>query len=204
MRCRKVRKAIVLKKHGWLSPAVESAMIIHMVRCPACAAEKRSEDELIRALGLLHVEAPFEIDVAERVVSRILAIESVRRQEVTPRELGWGALAASGMALALLVTAANVLSEVPDLLARAKAAASGMGGLLGDAARPFFTAAGVAWTFTRVLGGAFASTVTLLEKAEPLARAAALLAVLVMTSVTGMIVGRDLLPRASESRRKEP
>ncbi len=204
MFCRTARRAILRRGFTAIPSLLDRRLSRHLASCEACAAEARREDELTRLLSTLRGMPPVEVDVTRRVMERIESLGAVGRVEVPARQLGWASAAAGLAALVLLgagLRAAPALFEF--LLSHS--------GALPDAivflARGFAPAADLvagAQVLARAALDVLSAFAVLVQKAEPLARGAAALAVIGMAMTTAVVVARDFLRPVAVVNREDP
>jgi hypothetical protein len=201
MDCRCAKAAILRSALGDLDPGAQTALLEHLAGCPSCAANADTEAETSDALALLRAEAPFEIDVVERVLDAVAPGPPPARDAVPSGLFGWAALAAAGLAVGILVSGAFLAPSLFGVVREAARWAVGAGGFLvrlgGTAAasvasmKPLLVAA---WVLLTTLS-------SLVQKAEPLIRAALIVTVLAILILSTAVIGRDFRARAPVNRR---
>lgn len=185
MNCRQARR-IVLGSLG--EPA---AYLEHLASCPECARERREQERLLGDLALLRTEAPFEIDVRERVMAALAKSAATRARSLGPA-LGWlllGSVASAAGIVWSAIDRAETLRSVARLLART---AFQIVAKLEDLLRP---AAALVSACRRLLASMLEVVVPILEHAFrllPSFQASLVAALTVMTLVTVLGVRREL------------
>jgi Zn-dependent protease len=145
--------------------------------------------------------APFSIDVADRVMARVADLGAPRRSELSLRQFGRWALAASIVGAALTGAA---FWQGPSLATAGAEALHLMADATGAALKLAPPAHALAGTLGRVALALVSSIKTLVQPLEPLQPLAnAMLAALavVMLSITSFIVGRDVSGRVADKER---
>ncbi len=156
---------------------------------------------LSRALSRSGEPAPFSVDVASRVMARVAELGPPPRTEMSGRQFGRWAAAASIGGLALTVAAAlngpsmeAALSFLLHTMADATGAALKLTGPANSFAAALGRVATALVTSARTLAGP-------LTPFQPLAQALLAGVALAMLSVTSFVLGRDLLGRAADMER---
>jgi hypothetical protein len=201
MNCRSARTAIVERSLGTPPSETEGALRAHLEGCPSCAAAARNEAEIETALALLKTEAPFEIDVAGRVLDAVAAFPPARHENVPGWQLIWAGLTAAALTVALVVSGALL---APSMLGIAQAAGHGIVSTLGFLARLGHGAVetlGAVKPLFRATWDVLTTAATLIRMADPLFRGAAAVILLGMLILTSAVIGRDLRSRAPADRR---
>lgn len=150
-------------------------------------------DALLReALSRAGEPAPFAVDVADAVMTRVAAIGPAPRNELGWRQFGRWAAAASVLGTALVVAAAwhaPTLGDIVHGLGRTTAATAGAAADLSKPAGTVATALAAAamslMNAAREVAGPFASI-------NPLAEALLAAVTAAMLGITTFVVGRDL------------
>jgi len=160
--------------------------------------DERRFDELLReSLGRRGAPAPFAVDVADRVMARVLLMGPPTRAEMgAPQLARWAAAAAvAGVALA-----GALMWQGPSL----ETVASGFGQALADGTGALLKlaepAGALASTFGRVASALIASFETLvrpLAPFQPFARAGLVATAAAMLGITTFVVGRDVTQRGT-------
>ena len=154
--------------------------------------DKSFESLLGDALGRRGRPAPFGVDVAERVMSRVAAMGPPPRAEMSGRQIRRWAIAAAAAGIAL--TAAAV-SQGPSVSGAMSYLAHSVADATGAALKLVPTASALAGTASRVAEALAASGRTLVQPLEafhPLARLMLAALAVVMLSVSTVVVGRDV------------
>jgi predicted anti-sigma-YlaC factor YlaD len=189
--CREARKLIERSIFGPLPADREAQLHAHRIACDRCRAVLEAESELTSILALLRVEPPFRVEVTARVLREAASIPPRERGEVPARQVGWAPAAAT---LAAPVLLARCMQSAPQL-------SEWIGAVRG-------TVSGAHWVGSRLLGSGLVVLETLIvlarsawnvfevgarvvSKMEPLARAAATVAILAMVITTVILVARD-------------
>jgi len=118
MTCSRCRRALLDRDLGLLSAAGASVLREHLARCPRCAAEARSMDEMSLALSRTRGIVPPAVDVAARVMRRVSAVPAPSRDAVPLRQLGWIAVATATIGALLVAGAIDAAPELLGALAR--------------------------------------------------------------------------------------
>ena len=156
-------------------------------------------DTLIRnALSRSGEPAPFPVDVASRVMARVAALGPPPRTEMSGRQFGRWAVAASVAGAALTLAAfwnapslAGALSFVLHTLADGTGAALKLAG----------PASSIAGTLGRVAIALISSTQTFVRPLLPLQPLAQILVAASMLSITTIVLSRDLRSRIAVKER---
>ena len=156
---------------------------------------------LLETLDRRGAPAPFAIDVADRVMARVAALGAPPRTEMSLRQFGRWAVAASVLGAALTATA---LWQGPSLASAYAALLHSMADAAGAALKLATPAGSLAGTLGQVALALVSSAKTLvqpLEPLQPLAHAMLAAVAAVMLSITTFIVGRDLGGRVADKER---
>jgi len=163
--------------------------------------DENFETLLADALGRRGQPAPFPIDVAPRVMARVAAIGPAPRSDMSHRQLGRWAIAASAAGIALTLVAAW---QAPSLAGALSDVARTVADATGAGLKLLPPASALAETVGRVASALAASGRTLvqpLEPFQPLARVMLAALALVMLSITTVVVGRDVAKGFADKER---
>lgn len=159
------------------------------------------ETLLRTALGRSGEPAPFLIDVTDRIMARVVAMGPPPRTEMSRRQFGSWAAAASFAGVAL---AAAAVWQGPSLAGALSGLLQAMADGAGAALRLTGPVSSIAGALGRVAWALVASAQTLVRPLAPLQPFAhALLAAIaaVMLSITTFVLGRDLGSRVADKER---
>lgn len=193
---------MVRRSAGALSRPTAGLLDEHLRACPYCRAFAAVDERILAGFAAMRSGVPPRVDVSARVAREAASIGAIARREVPPRQIAWAMAGAAALAaLAAVGTwwAGPVLVEAARTLTAGIVTGTALSlRIVGDAASNL--AGGE--TLFRACIGSIESLWTLVRRAEPFARAAAVLSVLIMTIITTFVVGRDL--RRSEPARTDP
>lgn len=164
--------------------------------------DEKDFDALLRAaLSRSGDPAPFSVDVASRVMARVAELGPPPRSEMSRRQFGRWAAAASVGGLALTVAAAL---NGPSI----EAALSFLLHTMADATGAVLKLTGPASSFAEALGRVATALVTSartvagpLTPFQPLAHALLAAVAVAMISITTFVLGRDLRGRVADKER---
>lgn len=160
--------------------------------------DKDFETLLRIALSRSGEPAPFSIDVGSRVMTRVAELGPPSRSEMSHRQFGRWAVAASVAGAALTLAAFwNAPSLAGALSFVLHTFADGMGAAL-KLAGP---ASSIAGTLGRVAIGLISSAQTFVRPFAPLQPLAQILVAAAMLSITTIVLGRDLRGRVAVKER---
>jgi len=164
--------------------------------------DDRAFEALLReALNRSGRPAPFEIDVADSVMARVAALGAPPRAELSLRQFGWWAAAASVLGALLTTAAAWQAPSISSALFRSSHTIAGGIGAAVKLAQP---AGSLAATLGRVVVTLVSSAHSLaqpLEPLQPLARVMLVAVAAAMLSITTIVVGRDVRARVADKER---
>jgi len=193
MHCREVKKAIVVRSLGPLTPELESALNRHLGRCSACLAEERFERNLRGELASLRGEFPQAIDIRRRVMSAISGMESVERELVPARQIGWAAAAAIACFIGLFGSLPWLWPQLSPLLADIEVMAATFGRVAADLAAPLITLLSLPFKLAGVLIRTLSGFASFLSRLEPAAIGTIAICYMAMAATITLVVGRDLM-----------
>ena len=204
MRCRAARAAITDRRLGLLSEARETDLRAHLAACEACGAEALQEEVIARDLEVLRQAPPFEIDVRARVMREIEARGAVDRREISPRQVGWAALAAAGaLAAVVLVAVVGFPPLLPEAIRETRWVVGGFGAVAGALAQPLLGLLEVLQSLGRVVLDLFVLASRYLNRLTVLNQVMMTLSLSTMMLVTTFVIARDLRLLPFALRRKE-
>ena len=163
--------------------------------------EKAFEALLRTALGRKGEPPPFSIDVALRVMARVALIGPPPRTEMSRRQFGRWAAAASVVGVALTATA---VWQAPSLASAFSGLLHAMAEGTGAALKLTGPAGSLAGALGRVALALVSSAQTLvrpLASFQPFAHAMLAAITAVMLSITTFVLGRDLGSRVADKER---
>ncbi len=201
MRCARARRLLLDRELGHVDPTLGAVLERHLETCPGCARESRLDMLVVADLALLRGEPTFELDVSDRVMTRVRELETVGRAEVPVWQLGWSTAAAVLTAVALV---GGLWVMLPDLLHGARQLLAVAGSFRNAAmalTAPLIGLLEVPLRLLWSLAGALRAGSPLLNGLQPVGVGLGVLAFLVMTTTIGYVVGRDLLPVLRPSTR---
>jgi len=193
MRCRGARTAITDRRLGLLSKAREAELRTHLAGCARCAAEELHEDVIARDLAVLRHAPPIRVDVRARVMREIEARGPLDRREVSPRQVGWAALAAA-LALAAVVTIAAIgfPPVLPEAIRETRWLLGGAGAVASALAQPLLGVLVVLESLAGVALDLFAKVSHVLSRLAVVNQAMMALSLLLMMLVSTYVIARDL------------
>lgn len=193
MRCRGARAAITDRRLGLLSEAREADLRAHLAGCETCAAEELHEEVIARDLELLRQAPPFRVDVRSRVMREIEARGAVDRREISPRQVGWAALAAAGaLAAVVLVAVVGFPPLLPEAIRETRWVVGGVGTVATALAQPLLGLLEVVQIFGRVVLDLFVMASRFLSRLTVLNQVMMTLSLSTMMLVTTFVIARDL------------
>jgi hypothetical protein len=145
--------------------------------------------------------APFAIDVADAVMARVSTFGPPPRSDLSLRQFGWWAAAASVVGVALTAAAA---SQAPSLWSSSSGLLHTMADALGVAVKLVQPAGSLAGTLGRVavtLVSSARSLVQPLQPLQPLAQVVLVAIAAAMLTITTIVVGRDVRARVADKER---
>ena len=189
MRCRRARKFLVERDLGLLSGPARAALDAHLADCVDCVARARSDAALTADLLSLRVDAPFGIDVRNRVVAGLPATRPAGFGELRTQPFGWAVAGAIASAVALVW---GLLEMTPTFPALAQYVGS-----LFQSAKPLVASslamlATLATAAGRLLANLLGATAPVFRSLEPIATTAILASFVMMSCTIALVVARDL------------
>jgi anti-sigma factor RsiW len=193
MRCRGARTAITDRRLGLLSVGREAELRTHLAECESCAAEELHEGVIARDLTLLRQTPPMRVDVRARVMREIEARGPVDRREVSPRQVGWAALAAAGaLAAVVIVAVIGFPPLLPEAIRETRWLLGGVGAVASALAQPLFGLLVVLQSLAGVALDLFAKVSHILSRLAVVNQAMMALSLLLMMLVSTYVIARDL------------
>jgi hypothetical protein len=163
--------------------------------------EREFEALLSTALRRRGAPAPFEVDVADRVMARVATLGAPRRSDLSARQLGRWAAAAAIVGAALIAVAVSQGAGLASANAELLRWISDASGALAKLAVPATALAGTVGRVAMALVSLARTIVQPLEPFQPLAQAALAAVAAAMLSITTFIVGRDVSGRVTHKER---
>jgi len=163
--------------------------------------EKAFEALLRTALGRKGLPPPFSIDIADHVMARVASMAPPPRTEMSRRQFGRWAAAASIVGVALAAAAAW---QAPSLASAFSGLLHAMAEGTGATLKLIGPAGSLAGALGRVALALVSSAQTLvrpLGPLQPLAHAVLAAIAAVMLSITTFVLGRDLSSRVADKER---
>jgi hypothetical protein len=193
MRCRGARTAITDRRLGLLRGAREAELRAHLARCERCASEELHESVIAGELALLRQTPAVRIDVRARVMREIEARGPVDRREVSPRQVGWAALAAGG-ALAVVVTVAVIGFPplLPEAIRETRWVLGGVGAVASALAQPLFGLLVVLRSLSGVVFDLFAMVSHIMSRLAVVNQVMMAVSLSLMMVVSTYVIARDL------------
>lgn len=192
MRCGQARRNLLDRELGRLTRGAAAELELHLAACRACAARAVSEARLTAGLASLRVDPPFDVDVTARVEAGLSRLDPAPRTDVSSRQLGWAAAAASVAGLLLL---AGFVEQSPELSRWARqgwALVSSLRHLADGVTVPLVAMASAGLKLLGSLGGLLGAAASFLSSMRSVGFGAVGLGAVSMMITITWIVGRDL------------
>lgn len=203
MNCSRARASFVEWELSLLPPDEADAVQAHLESCVECARLARGERALTAGLLRLRVELPYRMDVSARIMAEISRRGSQAPARVPARHFGWATAAAMLAAAVLAGAAFPSISQLRQVLAASTLAILDLGRAMATALAPLAPYAQAAWRTVLAFGRAAGDLITAAMHLEPLARPAVVVSALAALTLSSLVIGRDLLARASRPTVKE-
>lgn len=205
MRCRAARRALLERSLGTgPGPAVAAALGKHLGACPACALEARLGERLTAELARLRTEVAFDLDVVERVLTRIPRMAPVAHDQVPFGRVGLLVAGTAACAAALLWTGTVHAPVLFFGMRRLATTAAAISTALLELLRPARTVLGAGLHLALHVWNLVLPLLQNVSGLAPSFEALTLACVAVMTLTTALVVRRDLRRTSQSLAEKEP
>ena len=191
MRCRKAERAVIDRELGLLDERRTQMLELHLESCSECGAVHR-ERRWVAALVDLRSDYPFVIDVSPRVMRRLEESAEPRHEEVSGRQLGWGAVVAVACGLGLAVTLWGLMPEIAHQARQIGSIARGLWEFGSQLVGPALALLSVPIKLIAGLVKSLDGLGSLTDRLQPAGTFVGTLSLFAMTSTIAFFVGRDL------------